>query len=101
MLSNSTPLALGPFTLEKQPYDPVSAFTHIVSLGSGPLVIMASKPSGIGSFAELEARARKGGPAGLSAPAARGSIGHIHGELIRKTTGANLGACAPTAAARR
>jgi tripartite-type tricarboxylate transporter receptor subunit TctC len=89
MLSNSTPLALGPFTLEKQPYDPVSAFTHIVSLGSAPLVIMASKPSGITSFADLEARARKDGRLdfGSGGP---GSIGHIHGELIRKTTGANL-----------
>src|ERR1700712_1997023 len=27
MLSNSTPIALGPFTLEKQPYDPIEAFT--------------------------------------------------------------------------
>ncbi|MDM0034178.1 tripartite tricarboxylate transporter substrate binding protein [Variovorax sp. J22P271] len=89
MLSNSTPLALGPFTLEKQPYDPVGAFTHIASLGSAPLVIMASKPSGIGSFAELEARARKDGRLdfGSGGP---GSIGHIHGELIRKITGANL-----------
>ena len=89
MLSNSTPLALGPFTLDKQPYDPVSAFTHIASLGSAPLVIMASKPSGITSFAELEARARKDGRLdfGSGGP---GSIGHIHGELIKKTTGANL-----------
>lgn len=89
MLSNTTPIALGPFTLEKQPYDPVTAFSHIASLGSAPLVIMASKPSGITSFAELEARARKDGRLdfGSGGP---GSIGHIHGELIRKTTGANL-----------
>jgi len=89
MLSNTTPVALGPFTLDKQPYDPVAAFTHIAYLGSAPLVIMASKPSGITSFAELEARARKEGRLdfGSGGP---GSIGHIHGELIRKTTGANL-----------
>lgn len=89
MLSNTTPIALGPFTLEKQPYDPITAFSHIASLGSAPLVIMASKPSGITSFAELEARARKDGRLdfGSGGP---GSIGHIHGELIKKTTGANL-----------
>ncbi|MDM0073164.1 tripartite tricarboxylate transporter substrate binding protein [Variovorax sp. J2P1-59] len=89
MLSNTTPIALGPFTLEKQPYDPVSAFTHIASLGSAPLVIMASKPSGITTYAELDARARKEGRLdfGSGGP---GSIGHIHGELIRKVTGANL-----------
>lgn len=89
MLSNTTPIALGPFTLDKQPYDPVDAFTHIAYLGSAPLVIMASKPSGITSYAELEARARKEGRLdfGSGGP---GSIGHIHGELIKKTTGANL-----------
>ncbi|MBT2321497.1 tripartite tricarboxylate transporter substrate binding protein [Variovorax paradoxus] len=89
MLSNTTPIALGPFTLEKQPYDPLQAFTHIAYLGSAPLVIMASKASGITSFAGLDARARKEGRLdfGSGGP---GSIGHIHGELIRKITGANM-----------
>ncbi|RZL91528.1 MAG: tripartite tricarboxylate transporter substrate binding protein [Variovorax sp.] len=89
MLSNTTPIALGPFTLEKQPYNPVAAFTHIAYLGSAPLVIMASKPSGLRTLAELEAKARKDGRLdfGSGGP---GSIGHVHGELIRKVTGANL-----------
>jgi tripartite-type tricarboxylate transporter receptor subunit TctC len=89
MLSNTTPIALGPFTLEKQPYDPVQAFTHIAYLGSAPLVLMASKDSGIKTFADLEARARKDGRLdfGSGGP---GSVGHVHGELIKKVTGANL-----------
>ncbi len=89
MLSNTTPIALGPFALEKQPYDPVAAFTHIAYLGSAPLVLMASKESGIRTFADLEARARKEGRLdfGSGGP---GSVGHIHGELIRKITGANM-----------
>ncbi len=89
MLSNTTPIALGPFTLEKQPYDPVEAFTHIAYLCAAPLVIMASKPSGLRSFAEMDARARKDGRLdfGSGGP---GSVGHIHGELIKKVTGANL-----------
>ncbi|MBT2334717.1 tripartite tricarboxylate transporter substrate binding protein [Variovorax paradoxus] len=89
MLSNTTPIALGPFTLDKQPYDPVTAFTHIAALGSAPLVLMASKPSGIASFADLEARARKDGRLdfGSGGP---GSIGHIHGELIRRVTGLRM-----------
>jgi tripartite-type tricarboxylate transporter receptor subunit TctC len=89
MLSNTTPVALGPFTLDKQPYDPVSAFTHIAYLGSAPLVVMASRGSGIASFADLETRARKDGRLdfGSGGP---GSIGHVHGELIKKVTGANL-----------
>lgn len=89
MLSNTTPIALGPFALEKQPYDPVAAFTHIAYLGSAPLVVMASKDSGIKRFADVEARARKEGRLdfGSGGP---GSVGHVHGELIRKITGANL-----------
>ena len=42
MLSNTTPIALGPFTLDKLPYDPVEAFTHAAYLGSAPLVVMAN-----------------------------------------------------------
>ena len=89
MLSNTTPIALGPFTLEKQPYDPVTAFTHIAYLGAAPLVIMASKASGIKTYAEFEALARKDGHIdfGSGGP---GSIGHIHGELLKKTTGLNM-----------
>ncbi|RYF63391.1 MAG: tripartite tricarboxylate transporter substrate binding protein, partial [Comamonadaceae bacterium] len=77
------------FTLEKQPYDPVTAFTHIAYLGAAPLVIMASKASGIKTYAEFEALARKDGHIdfGSGGP---GSIGHIHGELLKKTTGLNM-----------
>lgn len=89
MLSNTTPIALGPFTLEKQPYDPVAGFSHMAYLGAAPLVIMASKPSGIKTYAEFEAVARKEGHMdfGSGGP---GSIGHIHGELLKKTTGINM-----------
>ncbi|QHI98138.1 tripartite tricarboxylate transporter substrate binding protein [Xylophilus rhododendri] len=89
MLSNTTPIALGPFALEKQPYDPVAAFTNIAYLGAAPLVIMASKPSGIKTYADFVALARKEGHMdfGSGGP---GSIGHIHGELLKKTTGLNM-----------
>ncbi len=89
MLSNSTPIALGPFTLEKQPYDPVEAFTHIAYLGSAPLVIMANPKAGMNTVTDMEALARKTGRLdfGSGGP---GSIGHIHGELMKKVTGTNL-----------
>jgi tripartite-type tricarboxylate transporter receptor subunit TctC len=89
MLSNTTPIALGPFALEKQPYDPVEAFTHVAYLGSAPLVIMANPKAGIRTVADLEAAARKAGRLdfGSGGP---GSIGHIHGELMKKVMGVNL-----------
>lgn len=89
MLSNTTPIALGPFTLDRQPYDPVAGFSHVAYLGAAPLVVMASKPSGLKTYAEFEAMARKEGRVdfGSGGP---GSVGHIHGELLKKTTGINM-----------
>jgi len=36
MMANSTPLSIGPFVLDKQPYDPVKQFTHVFYAGSAP-----------------------------------------------------------------
>ena len=44
MLSNSTPISIGPFALEKQPYDPVEAFSHIASVGAAPLARGLQRP---------------------------------------------------------
>lgn len=89
MLSNSTPIALGPFAVERQPYDPVDAFTHIANLGAAPLAIMANPKAPFRTLAELEAHAKKSGRLdfGSGGP---GSIGHIHGELMKKVIGANM-----------
>ena len=93
MLSNSTPISIGPFALEKQPYDPVADFTHIAAIGSAPCVVMANPASGIGSIADLEAAATKAaagsGPLqfGSGGPA---SIGHIYGELMVRTLGIKM-----------
>jgi tripartite-type tricarboxylate transporter receptor subunit TctC len=67
----------------------VTAFTHIAHLGAAPLVIMASKPSGIKTYAEFEDAAKKRGQMdfGSGGP---GSIGHIHGELLKKIVGLNM-----------
>ena len=89
MLSNSTPISIGPFALEKQPYDPLAGFTHIALIGSAPCVVMANPAVPIKTMTDLEAQARKarrldfgsGGPA---------SIGHIYGELMKKAMGVNL-----------
>ena len=89
MLSNSTPISIGPFALERQPYDPVEGFTHIALIGSAPCVVMANPKSGIKTLAELEAAARKAGRLdfGSGGPA---SIGHIYGELLKLNLGLNM-----------
>ena len=78
MLSNSTPISIGPFALEKQPYDPVAGFSHIALIGSAPCVVMANPAAPIKTMTDLEAQARKAGRLdfGSGGPA---SIGHIYG----------------------
>jgi tripartite-type tricarboxylate transporter receptor subunit TctC len=89
MLSNSTPISIGPFALEKQPYDPVEGFTHIAMIGTAPCVVMANPAAPIKTITDLEAQARKAGRLdfGSGGPA---SIGHIYGELMKKSMGVNL-----------
>lgn len=89
MLSNSTPVSIGPFALEKQPYDPVLGFTHVALIGSAPCVVMANPTAPIKTMPDLEAQARKAGRLdfGSGGPA---SIGHIYGELMKKAMGVNL-----------
>ncbi|MBC7436847.1 MAG: tripartite tricarboxylate transporter substrate binding protein [Bdellovibrionales bacterium] len=89
MLSNSTPISIGPFALEKQPYDPVEGFTHIAMIGTAPCVVMATPSAPIRTIADVESQARKLGRLdfGSGGPA---SIGHIYGELMKKTMGVNM-----------
>jgi tripartite-type tricarboxylate transporter receptor subunit TctC len=89
MLSNSTPISIGPFALDKQPYDPVEAFTHIAMIGSAPCVVMANPKTGLKSMNDLVAQAQKSGRLdfGSGGPA---SIGHIYGELMKKELGINM-----------
>ena len=89
MLSNSTPISIGPFALERQPYDPVEGFTHIALIGSAPCVVMANPKAGMKTLADLEANAKKAGRLdfGSGGPA---SIGHIYGELMKNSLGLNM-----------
>ena len=89
MLSNSTPVSIGPFAIEKQPYDPVADFTHIASIGSAPCVVMANPTTGINTLVDLENAAKKAGSMqfGSGGPA---SIGHVYGELMNRALGIKL-----------
>jgi tripartite-type tricarboxylate transporter receptor subunit TctC len=83
MLSNSTPLSIGPFTVPKQPYDPAKQFTHVAMLGIAPVAIMANPKSGPASLKDLGKFSNfgSGGP---------GSIGHIVGEMAKDAMKVNM-----------
>ena len=81
MLSNSTPTSIGPFTVPKQPYDPVKQFTHVGMLGVAPVLFMANPKSGPATLKDLpKAAAAPGYNFGSGGP---GSIGHIVGEMTK------------------
>ncbi|MEQ1805287.1 MAG: tripartite tricarboxylate transporter substrate binding protein [Burkholderiaceae bacterium] len=81
MLSNSTPLSIGPFTVPKQPYDPAKQFTHLAMLGVAPVLLMANPKAGPGTLKDLpKAAATPGYSFGSGGP---GSIGHIVGEMAK------------------
>ncbi len=89
MMANSTPLSIGPFVLDKQPYDPVKQFTHIFYAGSAPVLFMASPKAGIASLADLakQAGSANGVVFGSGGPA---SIGHISGEFFKTLSKGNM-----------
>ncbi|HKW82559.1 MAG TPA: tripartite tricarboxylate transporter substrate binding protein [Burkholderiaceae bacterium] len=83
MLSNSTPLSIGPYTLPKPPYDPVKQFTHVAMLGTAPVAIMANPKAGLNTLKDLP-KAVAGANGNLSfGSGGPGSIGQIVGEMVK------------------
>ena len=90
MLSNTTPISISPFMLDRSPYDPVKSFTHIFYIGSVPNVFIVHPSVPAKNMAEFLAwlKAQKDpvpfGSGGV------GSIGHIVGEIFKNNTGTSL-----------
>lgn len=90
MLSNTAPISISPFMLDKPTYDPLKQFTHIFYIGAVPNVIAVHPSVPVRSMPEFTAwlRAQKDpvpfGSGGV------GSIGHIVGEIFKNVTGTQL-----------
>ena len=82
MLSNSTPLSIGPFTVPKQPYDPIKQFSHVALLGVAPVLIMANPKTGPATLKDLP-KATAADPGYSFGSGGPGSIGHIVGEMTK------------------
>jgi tripartite-type tricarboxylate transporter receptor subunit TctC len=89
MMANSTPLSIGPFALDKQPYDPVTQFTHIFYAGSAPVLFMSNPKTGPQNLNEMAKAANAAGGLsfGSGGPA---SIGHISGEFFKTLVKGNM-----------
>lgn len=83
LLSNSAPVSISPFMLDKSPYDPVKGFNHVAYIGSVANVFVLHPSVPAKSIKELVAwvKAQKEpisyGSGGI------GSIGHIIGEVFK------------------
>jgi tripartite-type tricarboxylate transporter receptor subunit TctC len=87
LLVTSTGFVVNPSLFRNPGYDPVRDFAPITELGASPNVVLAWPDSGIGSVAELIARA-KTEPGGLNfANPGTGSTPHLTAELLRLRAG--------------
>ena len=90
MLSNTTPISISPFMLEKPTYDPVAAFSHVFHIGSVPNVFVVHPSVPAKSMAELLAWLKQQKDPTNFGSGGVGSIGHIVGEIYANETGAKL-----------
>ncbi len=83
VLSNTAPFSVSPFIYRAVRYDPIRSFTHIVSIGAVPNVIVVFGGLGAKSLTDLVALARAG--SGLNyGSSGVGSVGHVVGELFQR-----------------
>ena len=87
MLSNSTPLSIGPWVVPKLPYDPVKQFSHVAMLGIAPVAILANPKTGPASLKDMPKFYAAAGSFGSGGP---GSIGHIVGEMAKDALKFNM-----------
>jgi tripartite-type tricarboxylate transporter receptor subunit TctC len=82
-LSNTTPLSITPFMLDRPPYDPLQSFTHVFYIGQVPNVFVVHPGVPAKTFDELVAWIR-GQPRPVNyGSGGIGSIGHIVGEVFK------------------
>jgi len=84
MLSNTTPISISPFMLEKPTYDGVTSFTHMFYIGSVPNLFVVHPSVPAKNMKELVAFIRGQKDAVNYGSGGIGSIGHIIGELFKK-----------------
>ena len=90
MLSNTAPISISPFMLDKPTYDPVKSFTHISYIGSVPNVFVVNPSVPAKNYTELVAWLKKQPNAVGYGSGGVGSIGHIVGEVMKQEAGVKM-----------
>ncbi|WP_232464581.1 Bug family tripartite tricarboxylate transporter substrate binding protein [Bordetella genomosp. 8] len=90
LLSGSSPMTLNPGLYKHLPYDPIKDFTYIAGVAENPFVLVASKASGLKSFAELKKAATEHPGRYTFASAGIGNSTHLATEMVAYKTGIKL-----------
>jgi tripartite-type tricarboxylate transporter receptor subunit TctC len=87
-MGETSNLAINPALYSKLPYDSLKDFAPIILVGSVPLVLVVSTTRPQRSLADVVAAAKS---SRLSfASAGSGTVGHLAGELMKRTAGIDL-----------
>jgi tripartite-type tricarboxylate transporter receptor subunit TctC len=90
LFSGCSPMVFNPGLYKKLPYDPVKDFTYVAAVSENPFVLVASKSSGLKSFADLE-KVAKANPDKLTfASAGIGNSTHLALQLVANQAGLRL-----------
>ncbi|MGE0348494.1 Bug family tripartite tricarboxylate transporter substrate binding protein [Hydrogenophaga sp.] len=90
LLSNTAPISISPFMMDKAPYDPVKSFSHVAYIGSVPnvFVVHPSVPArtlpDLVKWINAQPKPVNYGSGGV------GSIGHIVGEMFKQQYKLNM-----------
>jgi tripartite-type tricarboxylate transporter receptor subunit TctC len=82
LLSNTAPISLSPFMLDRPPYDPLKSFTHVAYIGAVPNCLVVHPDVPARTVQEFVAWVRKQGSVNYGSGGV-GSIGHIVGEIMK------------------
>ncbi|RYG11325.1 MAG: tripartite tricarboxylate transporter substrate binding protein [Burkholderiales bacterium] len=90
LLSNTAPISISPFMLDKPPYEPVKGFSHIAYIGSVPNVFVVHPAVPAKTMPELVAWIKAQTKPVNYGSGGVGSIGHIVGEVFKQQYGLKM-----------
>ena len=90
LLSNTAPMSISPFMMDKAPYDPVKSFTPLGLVADMSLVLVANPDAKIGSVKDLVTQARANPDKFSYGSFGTGSSVHFGGEMLKSATGIRM-----------
>ncbi|WP_128080105.1 Bug family tripartite tricarboxylate transporter substrate binding protein [Roseicella frigidaeris] len=90
LFGTTSSFVIAPFVYREAGYDPAASFAPVAVVSEGPMILTASPGTGFRSVAEVVAAARRTPGEVTYASAGNGSLPHLLGELLARSTGTRL-----------